>query len=57
MPMMRCEECWCVSESGSGWFGLVAEEREDGERPLLVTYCPPCAARRFDARPREREYV
>ena len=57
MPMMRCEECWCVSESGAGWFGYISEDPEQGERPLVATYCPPCAARRFEAQPREREYV
>ena len=57
MPVVRCEECWCVSDSGTGWFGFVDEEREGGESPLILTYCPPCAARRFDARPRERGYV
>ncbi len=55
--MLRCEECWCVSESAVGWFGLVAEEPDEGKGPVVATYCPPCAARVLDAKPRELEYV
>ena len=55
--MLRCEECWCVSESGTGWYGYISEDPEVGAKPLVVAYCPPCAARRLEAQPREREYV
>jgi hypothetical protein len=31
--VLRCEECWCVSQSGRGWFAFIAEDPEDGEGP------------------------
>ena len=55
--VLRCEECWCVSASGAGWFGFVDEEPEDGQGAVVATYCPPCAARVLEAKPRELEYV
>ena len=55
--MLRCEECWCVSDSGMFWFGYIAEDPEDGEGPVIAVYCPPCAAKHFDAKPRERDYT
>ena len=44
-PMLRCEECRCVSETGKGWLAFIAEDPDDGEGPLVCTYCPPCAER------------
>jgi hypothetical protein len=46
-----------VSESGKGWFGQIAEDPEDGEGPVVCTYCPPCAERVLDARSRVTHYV
>jgi hypothetical protein len=46
-----------VSDSGQGWFAFIAEDPEDGEGPLVTTYCPPCAKRELDASPRESGYV
>jgi hypothetical protein len=54
--VLTCEECRCVSESGRGWLGYIAEDPEDGEGPLVVTYCPPCAAREQAASTRAHEY-
>jgi len=39
------------------WFGYIAEDPEDGEGPVIAVYCPPCAAKHFDAKPRERDYT
>jgi hypothetical protein len=55
--MLKCEECGCVSESGRGWFGRIAEDPEDGEDSVVCTYCPPCAERELDARSRLPHYV
>jgi hypothetical protein len=55
--MLVCVECWCVSHIDNGWLAYVAEDPDDKEGPIAGTYCPPCAARRFDAKPRLREYT
>jgi hypothetical protein len=55
--MLRCEECGCLSESGKGWLGYLVEDPEDGEDPVVCTYCPPCAQRELDARPLSHRYV
>jgi len=55
--VLKCEECGCKSESGKGWFGQIAEDPEDGEGPIVCTYCPPCAERVLDARTRVTHYV
>jgi hypothetical protein len=54
--MLRCEECGCFSEVGKGWFAYIVEDPEEGEPPTVCTYCPPCAARELDARPRLSPY-
>ena len=54
--MLQCEACWCVTESGRGWFAIIAEDSEDGEGPVVATYCPPCAERELEASPREPGY-
>ena len=38
-----CLECWTESDLGRAWRAFF-----DAEGSLLV-YCPPCAAREFDA--------
>ena len=43
--MRVCEECRCVSETARGWLAFIAEDPDDGEGPLVCTYCPPCADR------------
>ena len=55
--VLKCEECGCKSASGKGWFGQIAEDPEDGEGPVVCTYCPPCAERVLDARTRVTHYV
>jgi hypothetical protein len=55
--MLMCVACWCVSETGKGWVGVVAEDREDGEGPVVATYCPPCAERELEATQRDLAYV
>ena len=55
--MLVCVACWCVSDTGRGWFGVVAEDHEDSEGPAVATYCPPCAARELEAKLRDHEYV
>ena len=55
--VLKCEECGCKSELGKGWYGQIAEDPEDGEGPIVCTYCPPCAERVLDAHARARDYV
>lgn len=55
--MLRCNECWCVSEFTWGWVAYISEDPEAGEASVVATYCPPCAARVLDAQPRDEEYV
>jgi hypothetical protein len=54
--MLLCEECGCKSETGRGWLGYIAHDPEDGEDPVVCTYCPPCAERHLDANPRVPQY-
>ncbi len=51
--MLTCVSCGCVSPTGKAWFGYIAEE-SDAEEPLVALYCPPCAEREREARPRGR---
>src|SRR5215213_9606492 len=39
--MLRCEECWCVSDNARGWFAFVADLPDDDYPPEVATYCPP----------------
>jgi hypothetical protein len=55
--MLRCERCWCISDSGRGWFSLVVEDPDDEEASEVATYCPVCAERYLDAGSREPGYV
>ena len=41
-----------MSETGRGWFGYLVEDPDEDETAAVTTYCPPCAARELDARPR-----
>ena len=43
--MPRCEEYSCVSATAKGWLAFIAEDPDDGEGPVMATYCPPCADR------------
>jgi hypothetical protein len=54
--VLKCEECGCKTASARGWFAYLAEDPE-GDEPMVRTYCPPCAERELDARPREPLYV
>ena len=45
--MLRCTECECVSEKAPGWVAMQAYDPDEDERPLLVVFCPVCAAREF----------
>jgi hypothetical protein len=55
--MLRCERCWCISDSGRGWFALVVEDPAEDDAVTNATYCPACAERYLDAQPREPGYV
>lgn len=55
--MLKCQECNCVSTTGHGWFGYIAEDPEKREGPVVATYCPPCAQRTLEATPREPHYI
>ena len=55
--MLSCEECGCISATGKGWFGYIAEDPDDDEGPVVCTYCPPCAERELAAQPRSRPYI
>jgi len=55
--VLRCQECGCRSESGRGWFGYITEDPEDGQGAQVAVYCPPCAQRELEARPRQPHYV
>jgi hypothetical protein len=55
--MLRCEECGCLSDTGKGWLGYIAEDPEDGEGPTICTYCPPCAQRELNAKPGRPGYL
>jgi hypothetical protein len=55
--VLTCEECGCRSEAGRRWVALVAEDPEDGEGPVVCTYCPPCADREMVAVAREPHYL
>ena len=45
-----------MSESGKAWLGYIVEDPEEGEEAVVCTYCPPCAQRELDARPRAYRY-
>ena len=45
--VLRCEECWCESETAPGWIAMLAYDPDEDLQPFVVTYCPPCAAREF----------
>jgi hypothetical protein len=36
---------------------FVADLPEEGDPPEVATYCPPCAEKHFDKKPRERDYT
>jgi len=55
--VLRCEECGCACPTGQGWFGYIVEDPEGAESPVVCTYCPPCAERELDARPRSSHYI
>jgi hypothetical protein len=55
--VLTCEECGCVTGPARGWFAYIAEDPDGDEDPVVCTYCPPCAQRELDARPREPHYV
>jgi hypothetical protein len=45
--LLRCEECLCVSkDKAQGWLSYIAFDPDDEQgEPLVVFYCPVCAAR------------
>jgi hypothetical protein len=55
--VLRCEECWCVSDNARGWFAFGADLPADDHSPEVATYCPRCAEKHFDKKPRERDYT
>jgi hypothetical protein len=50
-PVLRCEECSCVSATAKGWLAIIAADPDDGEGPEVATYCPPCADRELRVHP------
>jgi hypothetical protein len=47
---MRCDECGQESDvAAHGWKAFVTHfaDGEESKEPLLVLYCPACAAREF----------
>jgi hypothetical protein len=54
---LRCTERECVSDAGSGWVALIAEDAEGHDPPSVVSFCPPCAARVLEYTPRTRGYT
>jgi hypothetical protein len=54
--VLKCEECGCTSESGKGWRAYIVEDPDDGEEPLVASYCPPCAERELGA-PAASHYI
>ena len=54
---LRCAECSCSSELGSGWVALIADDPDDAAPATVVSFCPPCAARILEYEPRSRGYT
>jgi hypothetical protein len=57
MPL-QCVECGAESDQGYLWRAFIADDTEvDEASPLVVCYCPRCAARQFGPRgnPSRRE--
>ena len=52
---MYCQECGCCSHDGRGWIAEIAFDPEDGQRPRVVAFCPPCGASEFGYRPERAE--
>jgi hypothetical protein len=46
--MHRCAECGCLSRKAPAWIALLVSDPDEDERPSLVMFCPPCAAREFE---------
>jgi hypothetical protein len=47
---LRCEECARephVEGHAAGWVAYLVDLADDPEPPLLVVYCPECAAQDF----------
>jgi hypothetical protein len=57
--VLYCEECGCRSgELGKGWVAYACHDPDGLDEPLIVVYCPPCAAAEFEYRPdAAAEYV
>jgi len=51
--VLRCEECSCVTEDALGWIATVIDDEEELDfEAYVVAYCPRCAEREFERRPR-----
>jgi hypothetical protein len=51
--LVRCQECHCLSETAVDWIARIVEDDEEPEMEhYVVLYCPRCAEREFDRRPR-----
>jgi hypothetical protein len=46
-----------VSDNARGWFAFGADLPADDHSPEVATYCPRCAEKHFDKKPRERDYT
>lgn len=51
--ILRCEECGAEAFDGTrGWRAVHARVPDEDEHPVLVIYCPVCAERECEYRPR-----
>ena len=51
--MLQSEECGCTSATARGWVAYLSSDPDDaGDKLRVVTYCPPCVLREFDAQAR-----
>jgi len=51
--ILRCGDCGAeVREATRGWLAVYAQVPGEDEQPLIVIYCPKCAERECERRPR-----
>jgi DNA-directed RNA polymerase subunit RPC12/RpoP len=43
--MLRCIECGCRSELGTGWIAVLARDPDEDEHAATTIYCPVCSTR------------
>ena len=55
--VLRCGSAGACPVPRRFWLGYIADDPDDDEGPVVAVYCPPCAAKHFDAKPRARDYT